>query len=73
MICPKCGHEFSAVVRTDDNEALPFVRRGRYCNKCERIYETIETATGAYWHKKNNDITLDLFEHESKKENIKRN
>ncbi len=54
MICPKCGNEFSAIVRTDDNDGLPFVRRGRYCNHCERIYETIEKATGAYWHKKDN-------------------
>ena len=52
MICQKCGEELVAVLRTDDNVALPFVRRGRYCETCGKLWESMEHLTGELWHKR---------------------
>lgn len=55
MMCKTCGEELVAVMRTDDHVALPFVRRGRYCEHCGKLWESIEVLTGLPWHKRDTE------------------
>jgi len=40
------------VHKTDPSDGLPYIRRGRVCTNCGFMFETIERATGAPYHKR---------------------
>ncbi len=63
MICPNkdCKRDLHDVPRhknrgyvykVDPSDGLSFIRRGRVCTNCGLTFETIETATGAPYHKR---------------------